>query len=186
MRAVVTYKHGGLDQMIFEPDYRNPILRPTDVILRVRACTLNYHDVFTRKGMPGIKIPMPIILGIDVSGEVKAVGAEVEGIVVGERVLVDPIDRVDGGLLGETFDGGLAELVRVPAHMIIPLPDDISFADAAALPTAYGTAYRMMMARPCEAGRESADTRCFRRCRNLLCSTGEAGGCNCHCLRIQR
>jgi alcohol dehydrogenase len=90
---------------------------------------------------------MPIILGIDVAGEVDAVGADVEGILVGQRVLVDPIDRVEGGLIGETFDGGLAELVRVPAHMIVPLPDDISFADAAALPVAYGTAYRMMVAR---------------------------------------
>ena len=147
MRAVVTYKHGGLDQMVFEQKYPDPIPRPTDVILRMRACTLNYHDVFTRKGMPGIKVPMPIILGIDVAGEVDAVGADVEGILVGQRVLVDPIDRVEGGLLGETFDGGLAELVRVPAHMIVPLPDDISFADAAALPVAYGTAYRMMVAR---------------------------------------
>jgi alcohol dehydrogenase len=147
MRAVVTYKHGGLDQMVFEQNYPDPILGPTDVLLRMRACTLNYHDVFTRKGMPGIKVPMPIILGIDVAGEVEAVGADVEGIVVGQRALVDPIDRVDGGLLGETFDGGLAELVRVPAHMIIPLADDISFADAAALPVAYGTAYRMMVAR---------------------------------------
>jgi alcohol dehydrogenase len=147
MRAVVTYKHGGLDQMVFEQNYPDPALRPTDVLLRMRACTLNYHDVFTRKGMPGIKVPMPIILGIDVAGEVEAVGVDVEGIVVGQRVLVDPIDRVDGGLLGETFDGGLAELVRVPAHMIIPLADDISFADAAALPVAYGTAYRMMVER---------------------------------------
>jgi alcohol dehydrogenase len=147
MRAVVTYKHGGLDQMVFEQNYPDPIPRPTDVILRMRACTLNYHDVFTRKGMPGIKVPMPIILGIDVAGEVEAVGADVEGIVVGLRVLVAPIDRVEGGLLGETFDGGLAELVRVPAHMIVPLPEDVSFADAAALPVAYGTAYRMMVAR---------------------------------------
>lgn len=147
MRAVVTYNHGGLDRMVFEQSYRDPVPGPGDVLLRMRACTLNYHDVFTRKGMPGITIPMPIILGIDVAGEVEAVGAEVEGIGVGQRVLVDPIDRLDGGLLGETFDGGLAELVRVPAHMIIPLPDDVGFADAAALPVAYGTAYRMMIER---------------------------------------
>ena len=147
MRAVVIYNHGGLDQMVFEQRYRDPVPGPGDVLLRMRACTLNYHDVFTRKGMPGITIPMPIILGIDVAGEVEAVGAEVEGISVGQRVLVDPIDRVDGGLLGETFDGGLAELVRVPAHMIIPLPDQVGFADAAALPVAYGTAYRMMIER---------------------------------------
>jgi alcohol dehydrogenase len=147
MRAVVTYNHGGLDQMVFEPSYRDPVLEPGDVLLRMRACTLNYHDVFTRKGMPGITIPMPIILGIDVAGVVEAVGSEVTGITAGQRVLVDPIDRVDGGLLGETFDGGLADLVRVPAHMVIQLPEDVDFADAAALPVAYGTAYRMMIAR---------------------------------------
>src|SRR6476620_6170707 len=147
MRAVVTYDHGGLDRMVFERNYRDPVIGPGDVLLRMRACTLNYHDVFTRKGMPGIRIPMPIILGIDVAGEVAAVGAAVKGIAVGQRVVVDPIDRVDGGLLGETFDGGLAELVRVPAHMIVPLPDEVGFADAAALPVAYGTAYRMMIER---------------------------------------
>lgn len=147
MRAVVTYQHGGLDQMIYEAAYRDPVPGPGDVILRVRACTLNYHDVFTRRGMPGIKIPMPLIMGIDVAGEVVETGANVVGISVGQRVLVDPIDRVDGGLLGETFDGGLAELVRVPAHMIVPLPDEVSFAQAAALPVAYGTAYRMMNTR---------------------------------------
>jgi alcohol dehydrogenase len=145
MRAVVTYEHGGLDRMVYEPAYRDPTPGADDVLVRVRACTLNYHDVFTRKGMPGIKITMPLIL--DVAGEIAAVGRDVEDLTVGQRVLVDPIDRVKGGLLGETFDGGLAELVRVPAHMIIPLADDVSFADAAALPVAYGTAYRMMMTR---------------------------------------
>lgn len=147
MRAVVTYEHGGLDRMVYEPSYRDPVLEAGDVLVRVRACTLNYHDVFTRKGMPGIKIGMPLILGIDVAGEIAAVGDDVQGLRVGQRVLVDPIERVKGGLLGETFDGGLAELVRVPAHMIIPLADEISFADAAALPVAYGTAYRMMVTR---------------------------------------
>ena len=147
MRAVVTYDHGGLDRMIYEPTYCDPVVGTGDVLLRMRACTLNYHDVFTRRGMPGIKIPMPLILGIDVAGEVAAVGSEVVGTAVGNRVLVDPIDRVNGGLLGESFDGGLAEFVRVPAHMLVPLPDDVTFADAAALPVAYGTAFRMMLAR---------------------------------------
>lgn len=147
MRAVVIHQHGGLDQLIYEPAYRDPVPGPDDVLLRMKACTLNYHDVFTRKGMPGIKIPMPVILGIDVAGEIAEVGTEVRDLKVGQRVLVDPIDRINGGLLGETFDGGLAELVRVPAHMIVPLPESIDFADAAALPVAYGTAYRMMVTR---------------------------------------
>jgi alcohol dehydrogenase len=147
MRAVVLYQHGGLEQLIYEPQYREPAPGPGDVLLRMRACTLNYHDVFTRKGMPGIKIPLPVILGIDVAGEIVELGAEVRDVRVGQRVLIDPIDRVNGGLLGETFDGGLAELVRVPAHMIIPLPGETGFAEAAALPVAYGTAYRMMVTR---------------------------------------
>ena len=147
MRAVVLHQHGGLDRMIYEPNYRDPVAGAGDVLLRVRACTLNYHDVFTRKGMPGIKIPLPLIVGIDVAGEVVKVGTEVKGIAIGQRVAVDPIDRVNGGLLGETFDGGLAELVRVPAHMLVPLPDKVGFAETAALPVAYGTAYRMMVTR---------------------------------------
>jgi alcohol dehydrogenase len=147
MRAVVIHEHGGLDRLVYEPAYPDPVPGPGDVLLRMKACTLNYHDVFTRKGMPGIKIPMPVILGIDVAGEIVEVGADVRNLKAGQRVLVDPIDRVNGGLLGETFDGGLAELVRVPAHMVIPLPDGIDYADAAALPVAYGTAYRMMVTR---------------------------------------
>src|SRR5215207_10001601 len=144
MRALVLHEHGGLENLVFEPDYRDPTPGPGDVLLRMRACSLNYHDVFTRKGMPGIKVPLPIITGIDVAGDVVEVGPEVTGFAKGDRVLVDPIDREKGGLLGETMDGGLAELVRVPAHMLVKLDPAVDYADAAALPVAYGTAYRMM------------------------------------------
>lgn len=147
MRAIVIREHGGLENMIFEPSYRDPTPGPGDVILKVKACSLNYHDVFTRRGMPGIKVPMPIIVGIDVAGEIAELGSEVSGFAVGERILVDPTDRVIGGLLGETVDGGLAERVRVPAHMLVKLDAEIDYVDAAALPVAYGTAYRMMVTR---------------------------------------
>ena len=147
MRAATLHEHGGLEKLVYQADYRDPDMGPGDVILKVGACALNYHDVFTRKGMPGIKVPLPLIMGIDVAGEVMEVGTEVHGFQRGDRVLVDPIDRAKGGLLGETFDGGLAELVRVPAHMLIKLDDAISYAEAAALPVAYGTAYRMMVTR---------------------------------------
>jgi alcohol dehydrogenase len=69
----------------------------------------------------------------------------VEGWAVGDRVLVDPINRVQGGLMGETIHGGLAERCRVAAHQLISIPAGISYADAAALPVAYGTAHRMML-----------------------------------------
>ena len=115
------------------------------MIVRVRASSLNYHDVFTRRGMPGIKIPMPAIMGLDVAGEIASVGPGVADWAVGDRVLVDPINRVEGGLMGETTHGGLAELCRARAHQLIRLPAGVSFADAAALPVAYGTALRMMV-----------------------------------------
>ncbi len=156
MRAFVLKQHGGLDAMALDPAYPDPVAGPDDVVLRVRACALNYHDVFTRNGMPGIAVPLPLIVGIDVAGDVVSAGANVTGFKPGDRVLVDPIDRVKGGLLGETFDGGLAEYVRLPAHMLIRLDDAIGYAEAAALPVAYGTAHRMMLVR----GRINRARRC--------------------------
>ncbi len=146
MRAVVLYEHGGLDKLVYEKTYRDPEVGPDDALLRMGACALNYHDVFTRRGMPGISLPLPVIIGNDAAGEVVAVGKNVANFKPGDRVLVDPIDRVDGKFFGETLDGGLSELIRVPAHMLIPI-GDVAFADAAALPVAYGTAHRMMVDR---------------------------------------
>ena len=145
MRAMVIREHGGADAMVLESGFPDPVPGEGDVLLRVRATSLNYHDVFTRRGMPGIKIHMPAIMGLDVAGEIVAVGPGVTDWRVGDRVLVDPINRVEGGLMGETVHGGLAELCRVRAHQLIRLPDAVSFADAAALPVAYGTALRMMV-----------------------------------------
>jgi alcohol dehydrogenase len=88
---------------------------------------------------------MPAIMGLDVAGEIAEVGSGVTGWKKGDRVLVDPINRVEGGLMGETVHGGLAELCRARAHQLVKIPDGVSFADAAALPVAYGTALRMMV-----------------------------------------
>jgi len=111
----------------------------------VRATTLNYHDIFTRRGMPGIKVPMPCIMGIDFAGDIVAVGTEVTAWKVGQRVMMDPVDRKNNaGLLGEMRPGGLAELCAVPEHHLLALPDEVSYEAAACLPVAYGTAIRMM------------------------------------------
>jgi alcohol dehydrogenase len=147
MQALVLREHGGLDKLVFEAQYPDPSPGAGDVLLSMRACSLNYHDVFTRRGMPGIKVPLPLITGIDVAGDVVEVGPGVTGVSPGDRVLVDPINRIESGLLGETMDGGLAELVRVPAHMLVKLDPAIRHETAAALPVAYGTAYRMMLTR---------------------------------------
>ena len=145
MRAVVLHEHGGPENLVYEADYRDPEIGPGDVLVRVKATSLNYHDVFTRRGMPGIKLDLPVIQGLDLAGEVAEVGSEVEGWSLGDRVLIDPVNRVEFGLMGETVDGGLAELCRVPAHQLVAMPDDVGFEDAASLPVAYGTAHRMMV-----------------------------------------
>jgi alcohol dehydrogenase len=144
MRAMVLRKHGGLDKLALESNFPDPEIGPADVLLRVRATSLNYHDIFTRRGMPGIKIPLPVIMGLDVAGEIVRVGSDVDGWKIGDRVLVDPLNRVEGGLMGETMNGGLAELCKARAHQLLKIPDNVSFEQAAPLPVAYGTAHRMM------------------------------------------
>src|SRR6202521_5626064 len=144
MRAMVLKEQGKTAMLTLEDNFPDPVLGEGDVLVRVRATSLNYHDVFTRRGMPGIKIPLPAILGLDCAGDIAEVGPGVEGWSRGDRVLVDPRNRVEGGLLGETMHGGLAELCRVRAHQLIRIPDQVSYVDAAALPCAYGSALRMM------------------------------------------
>lgn len=144
MKALVIHEHGGPDVARIDPDFPDPVANEGDVIIRVGATSLNYHDVFTRNGMPGIKLNFPIIMGLDVAGEIVEVGPGVQGWSVGDRVLVDPINRAEGGLVGETVHGGLAQLCRVREHQLIRLPDEVSFEQAAALPVAFGTAYRMI------------------------------------------
>src|SRR6202049_1056446 len=143
MKAGVLGEHGG-GGLRLETDFPDPVPGEGDVVLRVRATALNYHDVFTRRGMPGIRIAMPAIMGLDVAGEIAAIGPGVTGWRLGERVLGDPINRVEGGLTGETVHGGLAEYCRLKAHQLVAIPDGIGFEAAAALPCAYGTARRMM------------------------------------------
>ena len=144
MRAAIVREHGGPDRLNFETNFPDPKPGEGDVIVAVKASSLNYHDVFTRRGMPGIKVPMPAIMGLDVAGEIAEVGKGVTGWSKGDRVLVDPINRIEGGLMGETVHGGLAELCKARAHQLIKIPEGVSFSDAAALPVAYGTAIRMM------------------------------------------
>src|SRR5262245_33081188 len=147
MRAIVLHRHGPIADMTYETGFPDPTPKPGDVIVRVKACALNYHDIFTIRSMPGIKISMPRIVGLDLAGEIAEVGPDVTGWKVGDRVVVDPVDRQRGGLTGETFDGGMAEYVRLGAHQLLRLPDYVGFDTAAALPCAYGTAYRMMLTR---------------------------------------
>ncbi len=143
MRALVLRQHGELDVLRVEERPR-PVADTGHVVVRVGASSFNYHDVFTVRGMPGIKVPMPVVIGLDLAGTVAEVGQDVAGWAVGDRVLVNPI-YPGKGLMGEMLDGGMAEYCRASAKQLIRMPDEVSFEDAASLPVAYGTAHRMLV-----------------------------------------
>jgi len=144
MKAVVLNQHGGLEQLKYVADFPDPTATEGHVVIRVKATSFNYHDVFTVRGMPGIKVPLPMIIGLDMAGEIVEAGPGVTGWKNGDRVLVNPLNR-QKGLMGEMMHGGLAEKCLVAAHQLIRMPDGVSFEQAASLPVAYGTAHRMIV-----------------------------------------
>src|SRR5262244_1591232 len=144
MRALLLRKHGGLEELAVVSDHPVPAALEGHVVIRVRASSFNYHDVFTVRGMPGIKVPLPVVIGLDMAGEIAEVGAGVAGWKVGERVLVNPLNKTKG-LMGEMLDGGMAEYCLVAADQLVTMPAGVGFAEAASLPVAYGTAHRMLI-----------------------------------------
>ncbi len=144
MKALVLRRHGGLDDLDVVADYPTPKPGDGEVVIRVRAASFNYHDVFTMRGMPGIKVPLPVVIGLDMAGEIAEVGAGVERWKLGDRVLVNPVNKKKG-LMGEMLDGGMAEYCRVAVEQLVAMPAGVSFEQAAALPVAYGTAHRMLI-----------------------------------------
>ncbi|HEY4349851.1 MAG TPA: zinc-binding dehydrogenase [Paraburkholderia sp.] len=143
MKALILDEHGDVDKLrVGEKPMPKAIAQ--HVVIRVRASSFNYHDVFTVRGMPGIKVPLPVVIGLDMAGEIVEVGDDVEGWQVGARVLVNPLNRKKG-LMGEMLDGGMAEYCLVAADQLIAMPDEVSFEQAASLPVAYGTAHRMLV-----------------------------------------
>ena len=144
MRALVLRQHGGLENLQLVKNHPKPKAKPGMVVIRVRASSFNYHDVFTVKGMPGIKVPLPVVIGLDMAGEIVEIGEGVSDRKIGSRVLVNPLNKKKG-LMGEMLDGGMAEYCLVDADQLIAMPDGVSFEEAASLPVAYGTAHRMLI-----------------------------------------
>jgi alcohol dehydrogenase len=146
---MLTTAHGGRETLRLRDDVPEPAPGETDVLIRVAATSVNYHDIFTRRGMPGVRIALPVIAGSDIAGTVVAAGPRADPRWVGKRVLVDPVLREPDrfGMLGETLPGGRAERIAVGESMLIELPPSVTFEQAAALPLAYGTAYRMLFTR---------------------------------------
>lgn len=174
MKALVLREHGTIEGLTYEESWPEPTAHEGSVVIAVKACALNYHDVFTVRGMPGINVPMPLITGIDMAGEIVEVGSGVEGWAIGDRVLIDPFDTKQSKLLGEMLDGGLTEYCEVGQGTLIALPNEVSFADAASLPVAYGTAYRMMLNR----GKIEASEKVL-----ILGASGGVGTC---CVQLAR
>jgi NADPH:quinone reductase-like Zn-dependent oxidoreductase len=161
MHAARIHQHGGPDVLVYE-DIPEPKIKANQVLVRVRACALNHLDLFVRAGIPGVKIPLPHILGSDIAGEVVEVGELCERVKPGWRVLLSPglscrqCEQCLSGndnfcrrytLFGLGVDGGNTELLAAPEYAVIPIPDDLGFEEAAAAPLVYLTAWHMLMAR---------------------------------------
>src|SRR6202023_3709544 len=121
MRALVLRQHGDLEQLQVVEDHPVPRADEGHVVIRVRASSFNYHDVFTVRGMPGIKVPLPVVIGLDMAGEVTQLGPGVNSWKVGDRVLVNPLNKKKG-LMGEMLDGGMVEYCRGAADQAVAMP----------------------------------------------------------------
>src|SRR4030081_2666321 len=144
MKALVLRRHGDLQDLEVATDYPVPQVVDGHVIIRVKASSFNYHDVFTMRGMPGIKVPLPVIVGLDMAGEIAEVGTRGAAREGGYRVLVNPLNKKKG-LMGEMLDGGMAEYCLVAADQLVAMPAGVSFEEAAARPVEYRTADLMLI-----------------------------------------
>ncbi len=160
MKAVRFHEHGGPEVLRVE-DVPAPEPGPGEVLVEVRAVGLNHLDLWVRKGIPGVRIPLPHIGGSDFTGVVRAPGAGVKGFAPGQRVIDYPVLGYGGvpfylcedpppgafALIGEQADGGCCERISVPAPNLLPLPERLSFEEGAAVPIVFITAWRMLAER---------------------------------------
>jgi NADPH:quinone reductase-like Zn-dependent oxidoreductase len=144
MKAVRIHEDGGPEVLQYE-DAEDPVPGPGEVLVRLKAASLNHLDLWVRRGLPSV--PKPRILGADGAGVVAALGVGVTGFAEGDRVVLNP--GLDDGahIIGEHTNGTHAELIAVPAGYVYHLPDSLSFEEAAAFPLVFETAYRMLVTR---------------------------------------
>ncbi|MBI5365479.1 MAG: zinc-binding dehydrogenase [Planctomycetes bacterium] len=161
MRAVRIHEHGGPEKLVLD-EVPAPLARSGEALIRVRAASVNHLDLFVRRGMPGVRVDLPRILGADAAGEIEAVGPDVTSVKPGQRVCVNPgiscghcefCHRGEGSLcltyslLGEHGNGTYAEYLVVPARNCQEIPDSMDWVQAAAAPLAFLTAWRMLVTR---------------------------------------
>ena len=157
MKAVRIHQFGGPEVLQYE-EAPDPTLRKDQVLVRVRACSMNHLDLWVRKGLPGIRLPH--IPGSDVAGEIVELGDYVKGFEVGQRVLVSPMhfcgqcpacaagrqnECPQFTVLGKAVDGGNCELLAVPPLNLITIPDSMGFNEAASVPLVFTTAWHMLV-----------------------------------------
>ena len=143
MKAVRIHEDGGPEVLRYE-DAPDPVPGQGEVLIELRAASLNHLDVWIRKGLPSV--PKPRILGADGAGVV----VSGDGFNAGDRVVINPGHELGNGrisVVGEHSDGTHAELIAVPASQVYPLPDELDFETAAAFPLVFETAYRMLVTR---------------------------------------
>lgn len=161
MKAVVFTEHGGPEVLQYG-EAPEPTIKANEVLVEVRACALNHLDVWARKGLPGIDIKLPHILGNDIAGVVREAGELVTWVRAGDEVMLQPgvscghcVECLRGrdnlcpeyDMLGYRRDGGYAELVAAPGVNVIPKPPVLSWEEAAALPLVTVTAWHMLVTR---------------------------------------
>jgi NADPH:quinone reductase-like Zn-dependent oxidoreductase len=161
MKAIVFHQHGGPGVLKYT-DAPEPTLRANDVLVQVRACALNHLDLWVRRGLPNVPIPLPHIPGSDVAGEVAKICADVTTIRVGQKVVLAPLVSCGkcpaciSGLdnycrqatnLGYMIDGGCSEFVRAPEVNCLPYPENLNWEEAAAIPLVFQTAWHMLITR---------------------------------------
>ncbi|MDB5797403.1 MAG: alcohol dehydrogenase [Paucimonas sp.] len=172
MRVVAIQQHGGVEQMKLD-QWPVPAPAPNQALVEVKACGLNYMDVFVLHGMPDLPTKMPRIPGGDVAGIVREVGEGVSKDWIGKKVVLFP-RFPEGGVLGENGNGGLCEFIAVDQRQLIEMPEGVSFEEAAALPIAYGTSHRMLFTR----GRLKAGEK--------VLILGASGGVGVSCLQFAK
>ena len=161
MKAILFHHHGD-PSVLHYTDVNEPHLGPSSVLVRVHACALNHLDLWVRRGLPGVPIPLPHIPGSDIAGEVAKIGPEVHSVYVGQKVVLAPgvtcgkcpaclsgNDNLcrDFTNLGYMVDGGCAEFVRCPEVNCLPYPDNLDWVHAAAIPLVFQTAWHMLVDR---------------------------------------
>jgi len=161
MKAVFISEHGGIDKIKFD-EVKKPVISSKEVLIKLKAASLNHLDIWVRQGIPGIKVEFPHILGSDGAGIVEEAGSEVKNVKAGDKVLLNPgiscntCEFCSAGehslcptfhLLGEHVNGTYAEYVKAPFENVHRMPGNLSFEEAAAFPLVFLTAWRMLISK---------------------------------------